>query len=73
MSTQPNDGGPAFPYREQDNNGQYRDHFGLTMRDWFAGQALAAMRCGDWFKCEDGASWCYDYADAMLAEREKKQ
>jgi len=33
----------AFPYREQDNNGQYRDHFGLTMRDYFAAAALPSI------------------------------
>jgi len=25
------DGGPAFPYREIDANGQYRDHFGAGL------------------------------------------
>jgi len=33
------DGGAAFPYREQDGNGQYRDHFGMTLRDYFAAAA----------------------------------
>jgi hypothetical protein len=50
---------------------------GMTLRDWFAGQAL-----GEWVKAHiDGsvddlckrqiAVECYSYADAMLTEREK--
>ena len=44
---------------------------GMSLRDWFAGMALSQCRIGDWNKCEDGAKYCYDYADAMLAQREK--
>ena len=33
MSTQINDGGNAFPYLESDSNGQYRHHYGMTMRE----------------------------------------
>ena len=53
-----NDGGPAR---------------GMTLRDWFAGQALAGMasnprRDGPY---SDYAEDAYEYADAMLSEREK--
>lgn len=33
-----NDGGPAFPV-----SGPNGDHPGMSLRDWFAGQAMAAM------------------------------
>ena len=37
--TQPNEGGPAFPGR---NTGMDYNP-GMTLRDWFAGQALSAL------------------------------
>lgn len=46
---------------------------GMTLRDWYAGQALIGqLMCSDTAdKSEQGiASWSYKYADAMLAERE---
>jgi len=36
MGEQPKDGGPAFPYGDYNNGGEA----GMTLRDWFAGQAL---------------------------------
>ena len=75
-----NDGGPAFPLKEPVSS----DAAGMTLRDWFAGQALAGV--GDWTPPgEDGsppdwtnmeairrrkAEWAYAQADAMLAARE---
>lgn len=53
---------------------------GMTLRDWFAGQALAAMDLFDDGAFSQGAmerdalwaaSAAYRYADAMLAERSK--
>ncbi len=40
--TKIDDGGPAFPagYHPEGNSA---DQFGMTLRDWFAGQAMAAM------------------------------
>ena len=61
------DGGPAFP--AVPNPDFYR---GLSLRDWFAGMALRELRMSDpaydWKKL---AARAYDYADAMIAEREK--
>lgn len=56
------DGGPAFPC------GRYKE-YGMTLRDYFAGQALASMRAE--FVTDRTAQLAYEYADAMLAEREK--
>jgi|AACY02.3.fsa_nt_gi hypothetical protein len=62
------DGGPAFP-REYTLQGES----GMSLRDWFAGQALANSRT--FFKensgatTEDVAIQAYAVADAMLAER----
>jgi hypothetical protein len=38
--TNQNDGGPAFPIPNDDRPGAYEAHPGMTLRDWFAGQAL---------------------------------
>lgn len=68
----PNDGGPAFPV-DFANHGA---HFGMFLRDWFAGQALAGMcghprampRVGNKNLMED-ARLMYRFADAMLIAR----
>ena len=80
MST-PHDGGPAFPgfvdYRDKPS-------VGMSLRDWFAGQALAGF-CGNpsvfaangmtgWglVNCDHAtlAAECRDLADAVIAELE---
>ena len=65
---QTNNGGPAFP----------SDRFsklGMSLRDYFAGQALAGMLSD--IKCvgesEYISKWAYRYADAMLSERQKER
>jgi hypothetical protein len=63
-----NDGGSAFPRHAYDG------HYGMTLRDWFAGQALAGLiadqsRDGS---ADDRARYAYAYADAMLRAREVK-
>lgn len=81
------DGGPAFPSGERlsiDAAGRRDDrlsqplHDGMSLRDWFAGQALAGFlasphRAGQ--EANEGsltaAMWSYDQADAMLAARGK--
>lgn len=65
------DGGQAFPRAGCDEA-----HFelGMSLRDWFAGQALAGIVAEhDYSKNWDwAASRAYAYADAMIEERNKK-
>ena len=76
-----NDGGPAFPLMGESNHpdgGRYLFNQGMTMRDYFAGQALAGILL-NYTTQKFGASEftvgtaAYQYADAMLAAREGKQ
>ena len=74
-----NDGGPAFPYQEifQDTSGNIDVKYkqgGMSLRDWFAGQALMGMLSNTNNSKEfmgDFAEWAYRQANAMLAERAK--
>lgn len=80
MSAQ-DDGGPAFPseqgYTPQGWNQTY--DAGMSVRDWFAGQALAGMLAQPSSDDPDSAAIlissyakdAYRYADAMLLERKK--
>ena len=63
----PKDGGPAFPV-----TAYYGGKEGMTLRDWFAGQALIGERNKGWPKTIT-AEECYEYADAMLAARAPKE
>jgi hypothetical protein len=77
------DGGPAFPLAA--STGDPRDgtycQNGMSLRDWFAGQALAGMmgshalpdhpQYWDWLS--GVAVTPYRIADKMLAEREKEE
>lgn len=80
MAKAPNDGGPAFPVPHLSQNqasGEttLHEHFGgMSLRDWFAGQALVGMGAGSTglaITVEQFASQSYLLADAMLAERER--
>jgi hypothetical protein len=85
--TTKDDGGQAFPSTK---SSLMRDHMrephrfthdyqtvgGMTLRDWFAGQALALLGGRSWGhvegdKVETWASAAYTLADAMLTERSK--
>lgn len=69
-------GGPAFPVPDRDSGK------GMSLRDWFAGQAMQGMlSCQDFMNeaikiCVDRdaaresvAKWAYLQADAMLQAR----
>ena len=69
-----NDGGPAFPVVALEP--PYYIKEGMTLRDWFAGQALETIislcqnRDGYWSTTAVACN-AYEVADAMIAEREK--
>ena len=70
MSEKKNEAGeyPAFPITA----GQQVYANGLTMRDWFAGQALTGMDL-DAATPSQHAAWAYQIANAMMREREAHQ
>jgi hypothetical protein len=65
-------GGPAFPHARPSMN-----QHGMTLRDWFAGQALAGAVANQLKeptrqeRFEAIATQAYRFADAMLTVREK--
>ena len=89
MTKKIEDGGPAFPERRMTHvtigaHGEgvaaYENVGGMSLRDWFAGQALAGMltmpehdngnfhtNCGEAFI--GPARYAYRMADAMIAAR----
>ena len=69
------DGGPAFPEVGSYDGGCHDFSFeGMTLRDYFAGQALAGLASDNELVMthEKMSEWCYTAADAMLAAREVK-
>ena len=73
--TDRHDGGAAFPHKRIYRCSQGIDHelqeTGMSLRDWFAGQALhKGVVNGDW---DSSIQWraksAYEMADAMLAAR----
>ena len=70
----PQDGGPAFPAIEYETTPGTFKAGGMTLRDWFAGQALThyASEYQDRMVAKDIASQCYSLADAMLEARKAK-
>ena len=77
MSATTNDGGPAFPHFQFTETGKVEilPQGGMSLRDWFAGQALAGMasRAPVGSKFSDYAMQAYFFADAMIAEREDSE
>ena len=76
-------GGPAFPGEYQftihhDNGGietRTANGEGMSLRDYFAGQALAGIvpEGPKWTGNREVAALCYVYADAMLAARDEPE
>lgn len=66
-----NDGGTAFPFAPTDHSNANYLAEGMSLRDWFAGQALAGIMAADDHTGEPHhiALVCYGIADAMLAAR----
>ena len=70
-----NDGGPAYPQHGWSSN-QYvvermKDQGGMSLRDWFAGQAIAGLMAtpnGHRVMLEAAAD-AWELADAMLKAR----
>ena len=70
----------AFPCTGEGYNSSHYTQKGMTLRDYFAGQALIGIVAsgsfrdltdsGDDSPHETIASYAYGYADAMLSERE---
>lgn len=78
------DGGPAFPTRAiehyiSDGKGHvepvFRDTGGMSLRDWFAGQALTYLAHRKDINIRDAdhiAALSFQMADVMLAQRAKE-
>lgn len=77
------DGGPAFPRQYSQHevaplvrgegsawvpDPSFGEHDGMSLRDYFAGQAVLSLRSG-YDRSEMGVE-AYKIADAMLAERD---
>lgn len=75
------DNPPAFPQQCADALDVGMVHEGMTLRDWFAGQALAGLMANanmpfaaDYAEVEPSqiASAAFEIADAMLAARKPR-
>jgi hypothetical protein len=67
------DGGSAFPINERNSDGgHFYSNLGMTLRDYFAGQALVGLiGTGGGNYTAERARFAYEQADAMIAERAK--
>ena len=82
-SDAPKDGGPAFPLTVKYLDGSGRMMPGMSLRDWFAGQAISGLvmraQPDELQQVMNGtrvpnllANGAYAIADALLASREAK-
>ena len=65
------DGGPAFPFGQvSEATGQPINGFfnpGMTLRDWFAGMALAGLLANPSLGDDSAPTYAFFLADAMIA------
>jgi hypothetical protein len=82
MNKPKDDGGPAFPMRGQvlANCNVIFPEYGMSLRDYFAGQALAGWLAswpsdsdGETIKTAGVAALSYEIADSMIAEKGDNQ
>ena len=71
------DGGPAFPHTVNAADGTPIAHLGMTLRDYFAGQALIGLLAmpdidHDDRSMQDVINTAFHYADGMLEKRLKE-
>jgi hypothetical protein len=69
-------GGPAFPHSyEVMPDRELHTYSGMTLRDWFAGQAMVGILANDSDPSPEQVphivASAYTLADAMLSQREK--
>jgi hypothetical protein len=78
MTQTPDNGGPAFPVTIQTSDDSTETYFGMTLRDWFAGQALTGLLGAEDDFIQDLierhetcslSALSYRMADAMIAAR----
>lgn len=65
---------PAFPLPvgDQECCGRFKSGYGgMSLRDYFAAKALQGLLSGRNYIAETNVRLAYEYADAMLKEREK--
>lgn len=66
---------PAFPFEYETGDGTRITHNGMTLRDYFAGQAIASLPIRSWDHIKEQslfevwAKSAYALADAMLKAR----
>jgi len=71
------DGDTAFPLVLPPQTNMTLSRTGMSLRDWFAGRALAGIlagespESGEFESCERRAEFCYNQADAMIKQRNK--
>lgn len=74
-----NDGGPAFPWEDyHETTGLPGPHSGMTLRDWFAGQAMKGIieactnanlhHSAQTPDAELIAKWSVEQADALISK-----
>lgn len=68
------DGGPVFPHQQTGAQGEIYGHQGMSLRDYIAIHAGPHVRFAGLVEVKSGefARLCYDFADTMIAERNRR-